>query len=129
MTRVAVPMANGAMHTGHLVVTWDTDNILRHTVIGPGGRVLVEELRTNTDTYKIFANHPGVSTQTVVSRPGAATPYSPSGWVSGSTTTGNNVDAYLDRDNNNAADTNGRPVVRDEGLPVRRRAPPRPRRR
>ncbi len=110
VTRVAVPMANGAMHTGHLVVTWDTDNILRHTVIGLGGRVLVEELRTNTDTYKIFANHPGVSTQAVVPGPGAAGPYSPSGWVSGSTTTGNNVDAYLDRDNNNAADTNGRPV-------------------
>lgn len=110
VTRVAVPMSNGAMQTGYLVVTWDRQNILRHTVIGPGGRVLVEELRTNTDTYKIFANHPGVSAQTTVSGPGAGNIYSPSGWVTSNSTIGNNVDAYLDRDNNNAADTNGRPV-------------------
>jgi extracellular elastinolytic metalloproteinase len=102
VTRVAVPMANGAMQTGYLVVTWDRDNILRHTVVGAGGRILVEELRTNSDTYKIFAVHPGVSSQLVVSGP-------PS-WVFDNTTTGNNVDAYLDRDNNNAADADGRPV-------------------
>ncbi|MBA3638485.1 MAG: M36 family metallopeptidase [Acidobacteria bacterium] len=110
VTRIAVPMSNGAMQTGYLVVTWDNQNILRHTVIGPGGRVLVEELRTNTDTYKIFANHPGVSAQTVVTGPGTGNIYSPVGWVTLDTTIGNNVDAYLDRDNNNAADTNGRPV-------------------
>lgn len=111
VTRVAVPMANGAMHTGYLVVTWDNDNILRHTVIGSGGRVLVEELRTNSDSYKVFANHPGVSAQTLVSGPGTlGNAESPSGWVAASTTTGNNVDAYLDRDNNNAADAGGRPV-------------------
>ena len=68
-TRVAVPMNNGSMHTGYLVVTWDNDNILRHTVVGAGGRILVEELRTNSDTYKIVANHPGVSAQTVVAGP------------------------------------------------------------
>jgi hypothetical protein len=102
VTRVAVPMANGAMQTGYLVVTWDNDNILRHTVVGAGGRILVEELRTNTDTYKIFPNHPGVTPQVVVT--------GPAGWVTNNTTIGNNVDAYLDRDNNNAADTNGRPV-------------------
>ena len=110
VTRVAVPMSNGAMHTGYLVITWDNDNILRHTVIGPGGRVLIEELRTNSDTYKVFANHPGVSAQGVVSGPGAGSTYSPVGWVTSNTTIGNNVDAYLDRDNNNAADTNGRPM-------------------
>ncbi len=110
VTRVAVPMSNGAMHTGYLVITWDNDNILRHTVIGPGGRVLAEELRTNSDTYKVFANHPGVSAQGVVSGPGTGSIYSPIGWVTSNTTIGNNVDAYLDRDNNNAADTNGRPT-------------------
>jgi len=103
VTRVAVPMANGAMQTGYLVVTWDNDNILRHTVVGAGGRILVEELRTNTDTYKVFPVSPGVSsTQTLVTGPAA--------WVTNNTTIGNNVDAYLDRDNNNAADANGRPV-------------------
>ncbi|CAN5739745.1 hypothetical protein BH18ACI5_BH18ACI5_27890 [soil metagenome] len=109
--RVAVPMANGAMQIGYLVVTWDRDNILRHTVVGAGGRILVEELRTNTDTYKIFPNHPGLTGQTVVSGPAPGT-NAPSqlGWVTADRTIGNNVDAYLDRDNNNAADTNGRPV-------------------
>ena len=111
VTRVAVPMSNGAMQTGYLVVTWDNDNILRHTVVGAGGRILVEELRTNSDTYKVFTNSPLVTPQAVVQGPGAGNLQSPAGWVSGTTTTGNNVDAYLDRDNNNAADaTNGRPT-------------------
>jgi extracellular elastinolytic metalloproteinase len=110
VTRVAVPMANGAMQTGYLVVTWDHDNILRHTVVGAGGRVLVEELRTNTDTYKIFPIQPILTPQVVVSGPGAGNAQSPSGWVTADTTTGNNVDAYLDRDNNNGPDANGRPV-------------------
>lgn len=108
VTRVAVPMSNGALQTGYLVVTWDRDNILRHTVVGAGGRILVEELRTNTDTYRIFANHPGLGGQIDVSGPGAGNAESPNGWLFGNTTTGNNVDAYLDRDNNNAADANGR---------------------
>ena len=110
VTRVAVPMANGAMQTGYMVVTWDRDNILRHTVVGAGRRILVEELRTNTDSYRIFANHPGASSQTLVAGPGAGNAQSPNGWVFDSTTSGNNVDAYLDRDNNNSADSGGRPV-------------------
>lgn len=111
VTRVAVPMSNGAMHTGYLVVTWDNDNILRHTVIGQGGRILVEEVRTNTDTYKIFPIQPILTPQAVVSGPGTGgNAQSPNGWVTNDTTIGNNVDAYLDRDNNNAADTNGRPI-------------------
>jgi len=109
-TLVAVPMTNGAMHTGFLVETWDADNVLRHTVVGPGGQILREELRTNNDRYMIFPDHPGNSTQTLVAGPGASSAESPSGWVAGNTTTGNNVDAYLDRDNNNAPDANGRPV-------------------
>ncbi len=104
-------MSNGAMQTGYLVVTWDNDNILRHTVVGAGGRILVEELRTNSDTYKVFTNSPLVTPQAVVQGPGAGNLRSPAGWVSGTTTTGNNVDAYLDRDNNNAPDAiNARPV-------------------
>lgn len=113
VTRVAVPMTNGAMHTGFLVETWDLDNILRHTVVGPGGQILREQLRTNSDTYKIFQEHPGVSQQTVVSGPGAGNAESLFGWVTNNTTTGNNVDAYLDRDNNNLPDADGRPVSVD----------------
>jgi hypothetical protein len=61
VTRVAVPMSNGALQTGYLVVTWDRDNILRHTVVGAGGRILIEELRTNTDHYNIFPHQSGRS--------------------------------------------------------------------
>lgn len=110
VTVVAVPMASGALHQGFLVETWDRNNILRHTVVSGNGRILVEQLRTNNDSYNIFPDHPGNSIQTVVSGPGIGNLQSPSGWVSGNTTIGNNVDAYLDRDNNNAPDANGRPV-------------------
>jgi extracellular elastinolytic metalloproteinase len=110
VTRVAVPMNDHTMHVGYLVITWDRANMLRHTVVGAGGRILHEEVRTNTDTYKVFPDHPGNSTQTVVSGPGGGNAQSPIGWVTSNTTIGNNVDAYLDRDNNNAADPGGRPV-------------------
>ena len=109
-TRVAVAMANGALHVGYLVVTWDRDNILRHAVVGAGGRILIEELRTNSDKYLIFPDHPGNSSQTLVNGPGSGNAESPDGWVTSDRTTGNNVDAYLDRDNNNQADADGRPV-------------------
>ena len=110
-TRVAVPLADGSLYEGFLVETWeDASNSLWHTVVAGDGSVVYTELRTASDTYKVYAIHPGVSTQTVVSGPGAGNAQSPSGWVTNNTTIGNNVDAYLDRDNNNAADTNGRPV-------------------
>jgi extracellular elastinolytic metalloproteinase len=108
--RVAIPRGSGFAE-GFLVVTWtDDDNILWHTLVDGSGKVVHAELRTNTDTYKIFPDHPGNSMQTVVSGPGAGNAESPIGWVFNDTTIGNNVDAYLDRDNNNAADTNGRPI-------------------
>ncbi|HEX6097282.1 MAG TPA: M36 family metallopeptidase [Thermoanaerobaculia bacterium] len=110
-TRVAVPLEDGTLAEGFLVETWeDASNNLWHTVVAGDGKVVYTELRTASDTYKIYAVHPGVSAQTVVSGPGAGNTQSPAGWVTNNTTIGNNVDAYLDRDNNNAADTNGRPV-------------------
>ena len=110
VTRVAVPMAGGRLRVGYLVETWDRDNQLWHTVVGGSGRVLYEELRTASDSYNIFANAPNKTPQAVVPGPGPGNTESPNGWVSSDTTIGNNVDAYLDRDNNNAADANGRPV-------------------
>ena len=109
--RVAVPLEDGSLVEGYLVETWENaSNNLWHTVVGGDGSVVYTELRTASDTYKIFPNHPGVTPQVVVSGPGAGNAQSPAGWVTNNTTIGNNVDAYLDRDNNNAADTNGRPV-------------------
>jgi hypothetical protein len=111
VAEVIVPLANGRAEEGFLVETWEEEsNLLWHTVIGADGAVRSQELRTNTDSYFIFPDHPKVTPQTLVSGPGAGNAESPAGWVSGNTTIGNNVDAYLDRDNNNAADTNGRPT-------------------
>jgi len=108
--RVAVPLEDG-LAEGYLVETWeDASNDLWHTVVAGDGSIVYAELRTASDTYKIFPNHPGVTAQVVVNGPGAGNAQSPAGWVTNNTTIGNNVDAYLDRDNNNAADTNGRPV-------------------
>jgi len=112
VTRVAVPMRSGRLHVGYLVETWDRSNQLWHTVVGGNGRVVFEELRTaNDDSYKIFTNDPIKTAQAVVFGPGSGgTTESPAGWVTSDRTIGNNVDAYLDRDNNNAADANGRPI-------------------
>jgi extracellular elastinolytic metalloproteinase len=110
-TRVAVPLADGSLSEGWLVETWaDASNELWYTVVDGDGNIVHAELRTASDTYKIFPKDPATTAQVVVSGPGAGNAYSPSGWVTNNTTIGNNVDAYLDRDNNNAADANGRPV-------------------
>lgn len=111
VTPVIVPTANG-LEEGYLVETWTKkSNSLFHTVLGADGSVAFEEERTNTDSYFIFPIHPGVNAQTVVSGPGTGNSESPAGWVTNNTTIGNNVDAYLDRDNNNAPDaSNARPT-------------------
>jgi len=108
---IIVPLADGRAEEGFLVETWEEEsNLLWHTVVGADGTIRHQELRTNTDSYFIFPIQPGLTPQTVVNGPGTGNTESPAGWVTNNTTIGNNVDAYLDRDNNNAADTNGRPV-------------------
>ena len=110
VTRVALPLAGAVLDSGFLVVTWDTSNILRHTAVTGRGQIVYEELRTNTDGYRIYPIDPGKGGQVLVNDPSDPTA-SPNGWVSTNTTIGNNVDAYLDRDNNNAADSGGRPTA------------------
>ena len=111
VTRVALPFHGGALRAGYLVETWElAGNQLWHTIVDGKGNVVHQELRTSSDSYNIFADHPGVSPQTIVSGPGLGNSQSPVGWVFSNTTIGNNVDAYLDTDNNNAADSGGRPV-------------------
>jgi hypothetical protein len=110
VTRMAIPLANGRLRTGYLVETWDRDNQLWHTIVNGNGRVLFEELRTASDRYNVFTINPNVTAQDIIDGPGGGNSESPSGWVTNNTTIGNNVDAYLDRDANNAADANGRPV-------------------
>jgi hypothetical protein len=111
--RVAIPMASGAMQEGFLVETWENaSNLLYHTLVGAGGQVLGVQLRTNTDSYNIFPDHPGNSNQTIVAGPGAGNAESPSGWIFGGTQlsihiAGNNVNAYLDTDTSNSPDPGG----------------------
>jgi extracellular elastinolytic metalloproteinase len=111
VTKVMIPTTGGGLEQGYLVETWEQkSNLLWHTVIGAAGNVTYQELRTASDSYFIFPIHPAATPQTTVAGPGAGNNESPLGWVTGNTTTGNNVDAYLDRDFNNIADTNSRPI-------------------
>lgn len=110
VTKVAVPMRGGLLEEGFLVKTWDLDNMLRHTVVSRFGRILAVEVRTNHDSYNIFPDSPDNTTQEVVNGPGGGNAESPVGWVFSDTTTGNNVDAYLDRDANNLPDIGSRPI-------------------
>ena len=124
-TRVLVPLEGGALQTGWLVETWTTQaNQLWHTVIGNGGRVLQEGLRTANESYRVFPEHPVVtlggvtvgSPEVTLAGPGSSTA-SPNGWVSADGRTagvqsqfrlaGNNTYTYLDRDANNAPDAAG----------------------
>jgi extracellular elastinolytic metalloproteinase len=107
-----VVIADAGLAEGFLVETWSaSDNKLYHTLINGRGDVVSNELRTNEDSYNVFADHPGVTPQAIVSGPGAGNAQSPSGWLSGTQSTiliqGNNVRAYLDRENNNAPDAGG----------------------
>ena len=128
-TRVIVPLEGGALQEGWLVETWTNQgNQLFHTVVGNGGRILQEELRTANESYRVFPEHPVVtlgtatvgSPETVLSGPGSTTA-SPNGWVSNDGRTagvqsqfrlaGNNAYAYLDRDANGAPDAAGTTIT------------------
>ena len=110
--RVAYYEGN-ALKQGYLVETWSANNNqLDHTLIGGNGAIVAHELRTQQESYNVFAEDPGKTAQAVAT--GGPTPESPGGWLAGSQFTtnirGNNVRAYLDRDNNNAPDAGGSSV-------------------
>ena len=111
VTHVAVA-GQGALQHGMLVETWsEQGNLLHETLVGPSGEVLFAELRTNYDSYYVFAIDPKQSIQTLVT--GNA------GWLgaAGQTTvniSGPNVHAYLDANANNAPDSGGSAVINGE---------------
>ena len=114
--KVWIARDNGALEEGYLVENWsETDNRLYHTLVDGKGKVVDNELRTAEDSYNVYTDHPLAGPQTVVNGPGAGNAQSPSGWLSGPQTTrdirGNNVSAYLDRDNNNGTDGGGTAVT------------------
>src|SRR5688572_21142769 len=109
--RVIARMPNRELATGFLVDTWSRrQNLLHRTLVGPDGKILSVELRTNTDSYNVFDDSPIDGGQAVVSGPApGATDESPLGWLSsGKQLTwniiGNNVQGYLDADANNRPD-------------------------
>ena len=119
VTAVAVPMTDNVLRAGFVVQTWSrAANQLHHTVVAGDGRVLFVESRTNNesnDRYNVFVEDPLKGTQAIVDGPGAGNAESPIGWLgTGSQTTvnitGNNTNAYLDTDANNAADSGGTAV-------------------
>ena len=116
--RVAISLSDGTLAIGFLVQTWtEATNLLHETLVSGDGAVLSVELRTNTDSYNIFAIDPEKTRQRRTAGPGAGgNTESPAGWlgVGAQTTvniTGNNVHAYLDRDANNAPDAGGTAVT------------------
>lgn len=119
--RVAVPSGAG-FAVAFLVETWTAkSNQLHLTLVSGEGQVLEVESRTNTDRYNVFIESPAAGAQTVVSGPGAGNAQSPAGWLgTGAQRTinasGNNVNAYLDRDANNAADPGGTAVTNGDFL-------------
>lgn len=114
--RVILP-SGGSLAEGWVVTTWDVKNNLVETIVNGSGAVVDSYSRTASDTYNVFPEDPTKSAQTVVNGATAADPTaSPKGWLgAGSQFTtsisGNNANAYLDRDNNNAPDPASTPVT------------------
>jgi hypothetical protein len=116
VTRVAVPMNDGALATGYLVETWTRKgNLLHHTLVGGDGSVLSVEKRTANDAYRVFIEDPLKGAQTVVSGPAPGGVASPEGWLASVAQTdvkitGNNAHSYLDTNDNNQPDKGGTSV-------------------
>ena len=114
--RVAVSTVRG-LETGFLVETWSAKgNLLHNTLVSGAGQVLNVQLRTNSDSYKVFTVDPVTTPQAVVAGPGAGNTESPVGWLSAGAQntiniTGNNVHGYLDAVSNNRPDTGGSSVT------------------
>jgi len=112
--RVAVPNEDGSMSAGFLVETWTQQtNQLHYTLVGNDGTILGVESRTSRDSYRVFRVSPIATPQEIVS--------GGPGWLfSGAQRTthiaGNNVNAYLDTNNNNKPDSGGLPVTNGEFL-------------
>jgi extracellular elastinolytic metalloproteinase len=107
-TATAVAIASGGRYAqGYVVETWGADG-LRYTLVDGKGRVVSVENRTANDSYNVFTEDPFKTPQTVM--PGQP------GWLGAGTQSshhisGNNVDAYLDTDDDNAADAGGTTVT------------------
>jgi len=90
------------LRAGFEVMTWSQQgNRLHYTIVGANGRIEAVELRTNNDSYNVFAIDPLKSSQAIVSGPAPGGATSPLGWLNAGgqnsiNIAGNNVSAYLD---------------------------------
>ena len=115
--RVLIARVNGALEQGFSVETWTRrGNALHTTLIDRNGAAVAVESRTASDSYKVFTEDPLKTPQTIVAGPGSGNAQSPAGWLgSGAQASihisGNNVDAYLDRNSDNKADAGGSAVT------------------
>ena len=107
-----VALSSGAgLEAGFVVTTWSNrGNLLHESVVDASGRLVSSELRTNTDSYNVFAVDPEKSAQSTYTGDGS--------WLgAGAQTTwdisGPNAHAYLDTNANNAPDSGG--VAVDDG--------------
>jgi hypothetical protein len=107
--KVAVPMSDGRLSEGYVVLTWDADNQLYESLVTGNGTVARSDLRTASDSYNVFPEAPDKGPQTLISNP-ADPAASPSGWLTGDQfanhISGNNAHAYIDGDNDDAPDAN-----------------------
>ena len=124
VTAVAIPKDDGSLARGWLVETWTArTNLLHHTLVDGDGSVLAVEKRTANDSYNVYIEDPSKGPQTVVVGP-APDPSrgpSPTGWLGSGlqwkvNIHGNNVNAYLDTNNNNQPDPSGAPNATDSFL-------------
>jgi hypothetical protein len=114
--RVLVARVSGALEQGFLVETWTIrGNELHETLVDGAGQAVASQLRTANDNYNVFSEDPSKGPQTTIAGPGAGNAESPIGWLTGAQLTthiaGNNANAYLDQDADNAADAGGTPVT------------------
>lgn len=110
VSKLWIPLSNGALGLGFRVQTWDHQNLLRHTLVDATGVLLSLQERTAFDAYLVYPENPDVEDAALVEGPGGGSTLSAGGWLYDSTTVGNNVDAYLDANNDNSPDGLGRPV-------------------
>jgi hypothetical protein len=117
VTKVYIPQADGSLAAGFVVQTWTSKgNLLDHTLVSGQGEVISVERRTANDSYNVFRIDPSKTPQSVVAGPGAGNAQSPAGWLTTAAQTtvnikGNNVNAYLDANADNRADTGGTAVT------------------
>ncbi len=120
--QIVIAKSDGGVEQGFVAEIWrDSDNLLYQIVVDGDGAIVASELRTSNDRYRVYQRSPGVAGQQIAFIPNSGTTHSPAGWLRPVTQgrrwiRGNNVSAYLDRNENDNPDTFGALVSNREFL-------------